>query len=113
MTEKIKNAVLIGAVILFCVMQLSGGGGYEDKYNIGYKVDDETQRVHFTTHIAHAGDTFWDIGEYYCNKDDRKLYIHEYLDEMRKLNPHLKERHYQLQPNDVVHVRYVYTVGAE
>ena len=75
--------------------------------NLGVDYNDDKDVIHVENYKVHAGDTFWNVTEYYRELDDRNLYIFEYQDEVRELNPHLKERHYQLQPDDVITVQYV------
>ena len=95
MSNKLKKAMMICAVILFGAVNLSS-------FNFGNE-----GVLHVETYRVRAGDTFWTIAEYYRELDDRNLYIFEYMDEMRALNPQLKECRYQLQPNDVIKVKYV------
>lgn len=93
MNSKLKKALAIGAILLFGIV------------NINVKHDDGNI-IHVESYKVRSGDTFWDITEYYRERDSRNLYIMEYQDEVRELNPQLKERHYQLQPNDVITIQY-------
>ncbi len=94
MSKKLKKAMAICAVLLFGAMNLS-------------PINDQPQIMRVETVKVRAGDTFWDIAEHYRNLDGRNLYIFEYMDEIRELNPWLKDRQNQLQPNDVITVKYV------
>ena len=95
MSSKLKKALAVGAVILFGMATL------------GINFNDEKNIVHVENYKVRNGDTFWNVTEYYRELDARNLYLLEYQDEVRELNPHLKERNYQLQPNDVITVQYV------
>ena len=95
MSKKLKKALTVAAIILFGVIGLS------------VHFPAEKNIIHVETYKVRAGDTFWDVTEYYRELDARNLYIMEYQYEVLELNPHLKERHYQLQPNDIITVQYV------
>ena len=95
MSDKFKKLLTVGAILLFGTAALSVD--FTDDKNI----------IHVENYKVRAGDTFWNVTEYYRELDDRNLYIFEYQDEVRELNPQLKERHYQLQPDDVITVQYV------
>lgn len=82
--------------------------------NIGANLDviknwfpDDTATLKVEKYTVQTGDTFWDVTRYYRDKDARNLYIFDYQDEVRSLNPQLKEQNYQLQPNDVITVQYL------
>lgn len=110
LSTKLKKALVICAVMMFGFQSLSQGFG---DWNFGFQFPNgfgEKRVVNYETYRVRAGDTFWDISEHYRNLDDRNLYIFEYQDELRELNPFLKDRHNQLQPNDIITVRY-YTVS--
>ena len=93
MSNKLKKVLMILAIVLFGIVNLNV------KNNDG-------QIIHVESYKVRNGDTFWDVTEYYRELDARNLYIFEYQDEVRELNPQLKERHYQLQPNDVITIQY-------
>ena len=95
MSNKLKKALAVGAILLFGAVNLSNFNQHRDEI------------IHVENYKVRAGDTFWDITQYYRDLDARNLYIFEYQDEIRELNPHLKDKHFQLQPNDVITVRYV------
>lgn len=63
--------------------------------------------VHVERYKVRAGDTLWDVSRYYRDLDDRNLYIFDYQDELRRLNPKLVENKNQLMPNDVITVKYL------
>lgn len=63
--------------------------------------------VHVESIKTVNGDTLWEIAEHYRALDDRNLYIFEYIDELRELNPALVENKNQLMPNDVITVKYL------
>ena len=95
MSSKLKKALAVCAVLLFGTAALS------------IDLTEGKNIVHVENYKVRTGDTFWNVTEYYRELDARNLYIFEYQDEVRELNPHLKERHYQLQPNDVITVQYI------
>ena len=95
MSTKLKKALAFCAALLFGAFTLSVNN-HNDVDNLCV----ETYRVR-------AGDTFWNISEHYRDLDARNLYIFEYQDEMRALNPHLQDTLFQLQPDDFITVRYV------
>ena len=86
-------SLAVGAILLFGFI------------NLGIKYDDANV-INVEHYKVRSGDTFWNVTEYYRELDARNLYIMEYQDEVRELNPQLKDRHYQLQPNDVITVQY-------
>ena len=96
MSNKLKKALAIGAILLFGVVNLSN-----------LNKDDIKNVVHVEKYKVRAGDTFWTISQRYYDLDDRNLYILEYMDELRELNPHLQDNHFQLHPNDFVNVKYI------
>lgn len=89
-----KKALIIAAVLVFGVINSSVD------FPNNHVVNTEVYRVH-------AGDTFWDVTQHFHKRDARNLYLLEYQDEIRALNPELKDRHFQLQPNDLITVQYV------
>ena len=96
MSKKLKRALVAGAILLFGAINLSANNFNNDQNNL-----------HVETYRVRAGDTFWDVSRYYRDKDARNLYIFDYQDEMRELNPYLKENHCQLKPDDLITVKYV------
>ena len=96
MSNKLKKALTICAILLFGAVSLS----------VSFN-DDDKNFVHVETYQVKAGDTFWDVAHYYHKLDNRNLYIFEYMDELRDLNPQLKDNHCQLQPNDLIQIKYV------
>lgn len=101
MSKKLKKALAVCAILLFGAVTLS-------THNHG-----EKNIAHYETVKVRSGDTFWSISQHYRNLDDRDLYILEYQDEIRELNPHLKDSNYQLQPNDLITVKYIKFQKAE
>ena len=95
MSNKLKKALAVAAILLFGAINLSTVNQQRDEI------------IHVENYKVRAGDTFWDITQYYRDLDARNLYIFEYQDEIRELNPHLKDKKFQLQPNDVITVHYV------
>lgn len=95
MSSKLKKALAVGVILL---------GGI---FSLSIHNPDEKNIIHVENYKVRNGDTFWNVTEYYRELDARNLYIFEYQDEVRELNPHLRDRHYQLQPNDVITVQYV------
>ena len=95
MSNKLKKALAVAAILLFGAVNLSNFNQQRDEI------------IHVENYKVRAGDTFWNISERFYQLDDRNIYILEYQDELRALNPHLKDNHFQLQPNDFITVRYV------
>ncbi|MBQ7197778.1 MAG: hypothetical protein IJS29_00795 [Selenomonadaceae bacterium] len=94
MSSKLKKALAVAAILLFGAVNLSNFNQRQDV-------------IHVETYRVKAGDTFWNVTEYYRDLDARNLYIFDYQDEVRELNPHLTEKNCQLQPNDLITVHYV------
>ena len=95
MSKKLKRALIAAAVLLFGIVNFSSfGNSYDD--------DD----FHFETYTVKPGDTFWTVSHFYRDKDARNLYIFDYQDELRQLNPHIADNGCQLFPGDKIQVRY-------
>lgn len=90
---KLKKLAAVAAV--FAVGSLSGSAHQYNQFTA-------TQE----RYVVKSGDTFWDVANRYYNRDSRRLYLLEYHDELRQLNPQLAARHYQISPGDVINVRY-------
>lgn len=78
-------------------------------FAVGFLSGSAHQRDFTATQIRYVvqpGDTFWDVANRYYNRDSRRLYLLEYHDEIRQLNPQIAARHYQISPGDVINVRY-------
>lgn len=95
-STKLKKAMSVCALLFFGALSFSA-----------FYPDENKNVVHVETYKVRKGDTFWQISEYYRNLDDRNLYIFEYQDELRELNPQLKDNHCQLKPNDLLTVKYI------
>lgn len=93
MSNKLKKAMLALGLILFGVCNVSNFGAESD--------------LQVETYTVKSGDTFWDVTRYYRDKDARNLYIFEYQDEVRRLNPHIADNQCQLKPGDVITLHYV------
>lgn len=96
MSKKLKRALIVAALILFGLCNFSNFGN-------SYSDDDFT----FETYTVKPGDTFWTISHYYRDKDSRNIYIFDYQDELRRLNPQLSTNSYQLSIGDKIQVRYL------
>ena len=96
MSKKLKRLFVTAAIILFGAATLS----------INY-TDESKMEMHVEKYKVRAGDTFWDVSRYYRDKDARNLYIFEYQDELRELNPQLVEKKNQLSVGDEITVRYM------
>ena len=57
-------------------------------------------------YIVKPGDTFWDITQYYRGYDDRGIYLQQFQYEVMKDNPAIEARHCQLQPGDLIRIKY-------
>lgn len=75
--------------------------------NLAEWINPEPSNLKTEIYQVKSGDTFWDITQHYRAMDARDLYIFEFQDEVRELNPQLKENHCQLQPDDVITIQYV------
>lgn len=93
---KLKKIFAITAIVFFGAATASINFSDEPKYE-----------VHVESYKVRTGETFWEIAEHYRNLDDRDLYIFDYQDELRRLNPQLVENKNQLMPNDVITVKYL------
>ena len=71
----------------------------------------EGDKIIVKNHVVKSGDTFWGITTYYRDKDARDMYLLEYQDEIRKLNPDLAANQCQVKPNDIITVQYVEKVS--
>ena len=96
MSKKLKRALIAAAVLLFGIVNFSSFGNSYDDADFS-----------FETYTVKPGDTFWTISHFYRDKDARNLYIFDYQDELRNLNPELRENGSQLQPGDKIYVRYI------
>lgn len=94
MSNKLKKALAVMALVLFALCTVS---------NFGF--NDATLQVE--TYTVKSGDTFWNVTQIYRDKDARNLYIFDYQDEVRRLNPELADNKCQLQPGDVIKLHYV------
>ncbi len=93
---KLKKFFTVAALVFFGAATASVQFSDEPKYE-----------VHVERYKVRAGDTLWDVSRYYRDLDDRNLYIFDYQDELRRLNPKLVENKNQLMPNDVITVKYL------
>ena len=91
-----KKIAAIAAI--FAVGFLSGSAHKQNEY--------VEQHLTQEKYVVQPDDTFWDITTRYCGIDQRGKYLLEYQDEIRRLNPELAARKCQLQPGDVISVRY-------
>ena len=96
MSKKLKKLFATAAILIFGAATLS----------INY-TDESEMEMHVEKYKVRAGDTFWDVSRYYRDKDARNLYIFEYQDELRELNPYLVEKKNQLTVGDEITVRYM------
>ncbi len=94
MSKKLKKALAVAAVALFGLANVSNFGNGEADLQV-------------ETYTVKSGDTFWAVTQVYRDKDARNLYIFEYQDEVRRLNPELAENHCQLNIGDVIKLQYV------
>lgn len=97
-----KNKLLKVALVVFLGAFSLGfftGAITEFTLTKNYKVISEIYTVK-------QGDTFMDICLEYRKLDQRDPYIFEYMDEIRKLNPQLKENHNQLDIGDELKIQY-------
>lgn len=102
-TAKLKKILAAAAIAGFCLLNI--GANLAEIKNFVTNSDDAPLKTE--KYVVKNGDTFWDVTRYYRDKDARDLYIFDYQDEVRSLNPKLQNTNYQLQPNDVITVRYL------
>ena len=93
MSNKLKRALTFAAVIMFGAVNI--GNFNADSYDL-----------HVDSYKVKSGDTFWSVTQIYRDKDARNLYIFDYQDEVRRLNPYLVDNNCQLQPGDVIKLQY-------
>ena len=93
---KLKKFFAVATLIFFGAATASINFSDEPKYE-----------VHVERYKVRAGDTLWDVSRYYRDLDDRNLYIFDYQDELRRLNPKLVENKNQLNVGDVIEVKYL------
>ena len=96
MSKKLKKLLATAAILIFGAATLS----------VNF-TDESKMEMHVEKYKVRAGDTFWDVSRYYRDKDARNLYIFEYQDEIRELNPQLVEKKNQLTVGDEITVRYM------
>ena len=96
-----KKILQIEAIVFFGAFTLGFLLGSIAEYSLAhdYKVISEVYTVK-------QGDTFMDICLQYRKKDARDPYVFVYMDEIRELNPFLKETKNQLQPGDEIKIQY-------
>lgn len=95
---------ILAAVVIAGLCLLNIGSNFDTIKS--WLAEDNNAPLKVEKYTVQNGDTFWDVTRYYRDKDARNLYIFDYQDEVRSLNPQLKEQNYQLQPNDVITVQY-------
>ena len=67
---------------------------------------EEQERVE-TTYIVKSGDTLWDIGETYLEKNTGgRRYILEFIEGIREINPELAKRGSDIYPGQVLRISY-------
>ena len=93
MSNKLKKAFCIAALVLFGLLNVSNFGA-------------DDPNLHVDTYKVKSGDTFWYVTQIYRDKDARNLYLFDYQDEVRRLNPYLADNHCQLQPGDIIKLQY-------
>jgi len=96
-----KKILQIIVIVFFGAFTLGFLVGSVTEYTLAHdhKIVSEVYKVK-------QGDTFMDICIEYRKRDCRDPYIFEYMDEIRELNPMLKETQNQLQPGDELHMVY-------
>lgn len=90
-----RFAAKVAAVVLIAGAAAMLSGAYNQP----------TKTIH-EVYIVEEGDALWTLTEKYRSKDVRDLYIYEYLDEVKRLNPELTENHGKLQPGQVLRFEY-------
>lgn len=84
----------IGAAVLLVLSAFLLMGGYEG----------EQERVE-TTYVVKSGDTLWDIGETYLEKNTGgRRYILEFIEGIKEINPELAQGN--LYPGQVLRISY-------
>lgn len=84
----------IGVGFLLMAAAFFSLGGYEG----------EQERVE-TTYVVKSGDTLWDIGETYLEKNTGgRRYILEFIEGIREINPELAKRGSDIYPGQVLRI---------
>ena len=97
-----KNKILkIAAVIFLGAFSLSFLTGAATEFSLS-----KDYRIVHEVYTVKQGDTFMDICLEYRKHDDRDPYIFEYMDEIRKINPSVAEKHNQLSVGDEINITY-------
>lgn len=97
-----KNKLLkIAAIIFLGAFSLGFLTGALTEFSLtkNYRIVNETYTVK-------QGDTFMDICLEYRKRDDRDPYIFEYMDEILKINPSVKENHSQIHVGEKIQIQY-------
>ena len=89
MSNKLKKAFCAAALVLFGLLNVSNFGA-------------DDPNLHVDSYKVKSGDNFWTVTQIYRDKDARNLYIFDYQDEVRRLNPYLVDNNCQLQPGDII-----------
>lgn len=94
MSDNFRKLLAPAVIIFFPVITL------------GIGTPSQKVEVYVETYRVKKDDTLWDISQHYHRLDERNLPIFDYLDEVKNLNPCLKDREYILQPDDVITFQY-------
>ena len=94
-----KNKILrVAAVVFFAGLTLGFFTGAVTEYSLTTK-----NKVVTEVYVVKQGDTLMEICAEYRKRDCRNPYILEYLDEIRRLNPHIDSN---LQIGDALKIQY-------
>ena len=98
----VERVLVVCAVVGTCISSISA----DKPSDIN-----EGDKIIVKNHVVKSGDTFWGITTYYRDKDARDMYLLEYQDEVRRLNPKITANQCQVKPNDIITVQYVEKVS--
>lgn len=94
--HKTGNMKRIGAAAMLAAAAFLSLGGYA-----------EEQELVETTYTVKSGDTLWDIGETYLEKNTGgRRYILEFIEGIKEVNPELAQHGGNLYPGQVLKICY-------
>ena len=102
-TIKFERSEFIALMLMWSVFSVLVGQIAIEQYREYERAKYEVVDMRY---IVRPGDTFWDITQYYRRFDDRDIYLQQFQYEVMKDNPAIEARHCQLQPGDLIRIKY-------